>query len=458
MTYRLAIGFVAFMLVVLIVADCGSDKAGLGDFCEKDSDCSSGLVCEEGVCIKTSSNVCDPPCGENEVCHNGTCVVQGDPEDKDGDGHQIPPDGNDCDDFNANVFPGAVEYCDAIDNNCDGNTDENCPACPAGTAQDCGTDVGECTVGVQSCTDGLWEACSGISPVPELCDGKDNDCDGMTDETCPCTDGEQLTCGLNQGTCVEGTQTCESGAWTGCHGGQLPQQETCDNQDNDCDGTIDDGFNLAFPCQGEGECGAGIVECAAEFNTRCDSMPGGSNDQSSVEICDLKDNDCDELTDEGLEGDQAPNECTIAEDVGALPDDGSSQIISGNLWPPGDEDWYKVLATDDVLEDLEDNCDRFNFKIRFLENPGGNMLIDVYAESCSDPTDLCTDDTEYDHAYNGQFENEPLVGQCPCSADSLENQTICSSEPKTFYFRVHGPSGQDATCENYQISISNGVE
>lgn len=37
--------------------------------------------------------------------------------------------GQDCDDFKSNVYPGATEQCDGIDNDCDGTVDEGCP-CP----------------------------------------------------------------------------------------------------------------------------------------------------------------------------------------------------------------------------------------------------------------------------------------------------------------------------------------
>ncbi len=459
MKWRSFVALSGVVFLVAIAVSCGSAKVGPGGYCEKDGDCADGLICKDNTC-STASSECRPPCQPNESCVNGTCVPAGDPNDKDGDGFQVPPLGNDCNDFDPTVNPGAHEYCDGVDNDCDGTTDEDCPPCVNASTQDCGTDVGECTRGVQLCSAGVWEACNGTGPQPELCDGKDNDCDGLVDEICSCNNGDSLACGVDEGQCRMGTQTCEAGAWSGCRDGQVPVAETCDGLDNDCDGMIDDGFALHTPCTGLGQCGEGTIECAGEYDIRCSTMPGGSQDQSGAEVCDGVDNDCNGVADEGMETDQAPNTCTLAEDKGAIPDDGSSIVITGNLWPEGDEDWYKILAKDDVNEYVADGCDAFRLQIRFLNNPGGRMLIDVYAESCAQPTDLCTDDTEYEHSYAGHFHdnpNTPGMGQCPCSPTNSGGMTICSEESKTFYIRVHAPSGQAGSCDNYQLSVTNGV-
>jgi hypothetical protein len=41
--------------------------------------------------------------------------------DRDGDGYDVPVD---CNDINSDIFPGAQEICDGVDNNCDGQIDE----------------------------------------------------------------------------------------------------------------------------------------------------------------------------------------------------------------------------------------------------------------------------------------------------------------------------------------------
>jgi len=73
--------------------------------------------------------------------------------DADGDGYTVA--GGDCDDSDAGVHPGMVEYCDDKDNDCDGQTDESPQDCTVanGTAA---CVAGECVIG--SCDSGWFDS------------------------------------------------------------------------------------------------------------------------------------------------------------------------------------------------------------------------------------------------------------------------------------------------------------
>ena len=110
------------------------------------------------------------------------------PDDLDGDGYSV---GDDCDDDDEDIYPGAWELCDGVDNNCDGSIDEG--ATQAFYADADGDGFGDIKSITEACeqpegTVTLPGDCADDNPdnfpdADEYCDGQDNDCDGLTDES-----------------------------------------------------------------------------------------------------------------------------------------------------------------------------------------------------------------------------------------------------------------------------------
>ncbi|RME19468.1 MAG: hypothetical protein D6806_18240, partial [Deltaproteobacteria bacterium] len=217
----------------------------------------------------------------DEDC-DGVAVMDGD-----GDGFLPGPDedpsDDDCDDSDPEVHPGAVERCNGIDDDCDGQTDED--------FKDAGYTDADAD-GWLGGGAGLCPDCNDNDPAVNPSAGEtagdqtDNDCDGLTDEVDLDGDGYETTPAApfpeKQDCCDAGTED-----FPGCNAANAPQMHpdaeeiSSDGIDQDCNGAD------LIDADGDGHVAsqAGGDDCD-DYDP--ETFPGHD------EVCtDSADNDCD---------------------------------------------------------------------------------------------------------------------------------------------------------------------
>jgi len=160
--------------------------------------------------------------------------------------------GGDCDDTRSDANPDAVEVCNELDDDCDLGIDEGVSTAwyrdadgdgrgaPGSETAACEAPAGYVGNDVD-CND---DAPSVYGGAPELCNGMDDDCDLMPDETFACVGGSTQPCMTSCGS--TGVNACTASCALPPASACVPPAEACNRVDDDCDGLIDETSALAW--------------------------------------------------------------------------------------------------------------------------------------------------------------------------------------------------------------------
>ena len=261
-----------------------------------------------------------------------------------------------------------------------------------------------------------------IPTGPEVCDDVDNNCNGLKDDG----NVEQVgdPCANQQGVCQGGTKICTAGQLK-CT--KSPSPEVCDNLDNNCNGTPDEGDpGGGGKCGTDlGECIAGTLRCEASANclsaANCDPLTQNCcvkckdflDNRNATEACNAKDDNCNGQFDENI----TLGSCTWqgATDVGECVI-GTLSCVGGNPQCNG-----AVFRKFEVCNGLDDDCDNDPNVPAFPA--GGLKGIDETFNTNIDPQNCggCTTSTTNKVC-------APTQKTCINSTILAENGTTCTAD------------------------------
>ncbi|MCB9634292.1 MAG: putative metal-binding motif-containing protein [Sandaracinus sp.] len=405
----------------------GGSDGGTGPFCTSTSACDDGVFCNGAERCVPGDPAADAfgcvagaaPCLDGQTCDESddrcitACDVTGD---ADGDGHDAPEcGGQDCDDSDARRNPDATEVCD-----------------PDGVDEDCD---------------------------PTTLGDRDADRDGVLDARC--CNGD--VCGED---CADTRADVRPGS-----------PEVCDGFDNDCDGSVDEGVQVAgyrdVDGDQHGDPSEATMACAgtprfSDVEDDCDDA-APSVHGAQVEVCDALDNDCDGVVDErtrpitwyrDADGDGFGRAsggieiaCAPPEGFSALPSDCDDGALGVNP------------AAEEQCNGRDDDCDgRANYRIgpNDFEDDDGDGYVD---DACGGGDDC--DDTEAVTHPGAPEVCDGLDNDCDGTVDEdpaeidwyrdLDGDGYGAGEARRSCERPEGYVSRGGDCDDTSVARSPGI-
>jgi len=357
------------------------------------------------------------------------------------------------------------------------NTPAECACSPRAVALTLATDcsvvnpLGTCD-GERICAAvGPVPACDAVAAVAEACNAKDDDCDGETDEDFP-SRGEPCD-GDDEDKCQGGTFVCANDGTLGCTDDPSSEVERCDGVDNDCDGATDETFvDIGMACDGPDadSCKDGVMACDG-LSLVCNDGPETST--SGEELCNGQDDNCNIQVDEGFEDKNQP--CDGDDSDGCrdglfvCSSDGTGLVCN-------DDGATKVELCNELDDDCQNGPDdTFVGKLLPCDGPDADLCPDGIAvcapdqlglactddgvskiEVCNDIDDDCDGATDEDFALKGQSCDSEVdtdlcaTGKWVCGANAL----VCDDDAASL---AEVCNGEDDDCDGLTDSMDGDL-